>query len=95
MQSLLFILIQVVIWICLDVCGVSLIWSGQLGLIIYCFISTLTKKFRRHNNVETHDKSIENHDNGDRDDYKNNLKIIAMFAGIFLKLAIFNNNKTF
>ena len=87
-ESLLFMLIQVVIWICLDVCGVSLIWSGQLGLIIYCFISTLTKKFRRHNNVETHDKSIENHDNGDQDDRKNYLRMIAKLAGIFLGLAV-------
>ena len=88
MQSFLFILIQVVIWICLDVCGVSLIWSGQLGLIIYCFISIFIKKLKRHNNIEERDKSIENHENGDRDDRKNNLRMITMLAGIFLGLAV-------
>ena len=30
-----FLMIQAVMWICLDVCGVSLVWSGQLGLISY------------------------------------------------------------
>ena len=33
--TILFILIQAAIWIFLDKCGVSLIWSGQLGLISY------------------------------------------------------------
>lgn len=31
----LFIMIQAVIWIMMNVCGVSLVWSGQLGLISY------------------------------------------------------------
>ena len=31
--TILFVMIQAVMWICLDVCGVSLIWSGQFGLI--------------------------------------------------------------
>ena len=56
-ETFLFIAIQVVIWICLDECGVSLIWSGQLGLLCYCLISTCTKKFVRENDDENSEKS--------------------------------------
>ena len=49
-QSIVFIVIQVMLWICVDVCGVSLIWSGQLGLILLHLTSTCIKKIRKRSN---------------------------------------------
>ena len=88
-QSIVFIAVQVILWICLDVCGVSLIWSGQLGLIILHLTSICIKKARRHQdgvNSGISTKTNENSDDPEETNY--NLKIIVLSIATFFGLCV-------